>query len=79
MIIYGKKVKEKKFDFEIPAIVQSSIERLIKGQNENDMLIDCYMAELACDINSALHVDFTDEQAEELRNYYIRGGMYEND
>lgn len=76
MIIYGRKVKEKKFDFYIPDLVQNSIDRLIKGCNEDDMLVDCYMSELYNDINNALHVDFTDEQANELRNYYIRGGMY---
>ena len=41
MIIYGQKVKEKKFNFYIPDLVQNSIDRLIKGCNEDDILVDC--------------------------------------
>lgn len=48
----------------IPDLVQNSVDRLIKGCNEDDILVDCYMSEL---------------QANELRDYYIRGGMYSDE
>ncbi len=30
----------------IPDLVQNSVDRLIKGCNEDDILVDCYMSEL---------------------------------
>ena len=76
MIRYDKHVVAKDFDFEIPQFVQDSIDLLINGINSGDLMADCYMSDLANNINNCLHVCLTDSQADELRNYYIRGGMY---
>ncbi len=78
-LIYGKKVKKKEFDFPIPELIISSINDLIEACNSNDLLADCYMDELYNNINNCLHLDIDDYQADELRNYYIRGGMYGDD
>lgn len=79
VVRYDKKVKKKSFDFPIPDLVVHSIDLLIEGINSGDLLADCYAAELYNNINNCLHLDFTDEQADELRDYYLRGGMYEDD
>ena len=79
MIRYGKKVKKRDFSFPIPDLVDHSIDLLIEGINSNDLMADCYADDLYNNINNCLHLDFTDEQANELRDYYLRGGMYKDD
>ncbi|MCM1577715.1 MAG: hypothetical protein NC078_02795 [Ruminococcus sp.] len=79
-VLYDKKVKVKRdFSFEVPDVIERSAENMVEAINSGKLIADCYMAELYNDINNCLHVDIDDEQAEELRNYYIRGGMYEDD
>lgn len=75
---YGVKVKKKEFDFPISDFLNRSIDNFVNACNNDDILADCYMAELYNDINNSLHVDIDDDQANELRNYYLRGGMYED-
>lgn len=75
---YNIKVKKKTFYFPIPNLIDHSIDALIQAINTDDSLADCYMADLYNNINNCLHLDITDEQADELRDYYLRGGMYEN-
>ncbi len=75
----GIHVEKKEFSFPISAYLNDSIDALINACNTNDTCADCYMDELYNDINNSLHVDLTDDQAEELRDYYLRGGMYESD
>jgi len=79
ILIDGKHVKKKKFPFPISKPLDKAIDALITSINTDDILADCYMAELYNEINNSLHVDLTDEQAEQVRNYYIRGGMYDTD
>ena len=49
---------------------------LIEGINSNDLLADCYATELDSNINHYLDIDFDEDQVQELKDYYIRGGMY---
>ncbi len=79
IVKYGKQVKKKSFDFEVPELIDHSIDLLINGINNDDLMADCYMADLYNNINNCLHLDITDEQADELRDYYLRGGMYKDD
>lgn len=79
ILINGRKVKKKEFDFGIPELLEHSIDELVAACNTNDSLADCYMDNLYNNINNCLHLDLTDEQAEEIRDYYIRGGMYADD
>ena len=73
---YGKIVKKKEFDFEIPEFVDKAIDMLIEGINSNDLSADCYAAELDSNINHCLDIDFDEDQVQVLKDYYIRGGMY---
>ncbi len=73
------KVKKKKFSFPISEPLEKAIDNFVNAHNSGDLCEDCYEAELYNDINNSLHIEITDEQAEELRDYYLRGGMYEND
>ena len=73
---YGKIVKKKEFDFYIPEFVDKAIDMLIEGINNNDLMADCYAAELDSNINHYLDIDFDEDQVQELKDYYIRGGMY---
>lgn len=78
---FGKEiivVKKKKLSFPISEAFEQSIDNYIQAHNRGDILEDCYKAELQSDINCALNIEINDEQAEELRDYYLRGGMYEN-
>lgn len=77
-IIDGRKVVKKEFDFPIPSLIEHSIDALVEACNSGSSLVDCYMSELYNDINNCLHLDITDDQANELRDYYIRGGMYDD-
>ncbi len=70
--------KEKKFNFEIPYMIQKDIDELISYLNSGGDLPDCYIDNLRSDINS-FDIDLTPEQQEELRDYYCRGGIYESD
>lgn len=78
-LLDGVKVKKKNFDFPIPEFLDKSIDELIRACNTNDSIADCYMADLYNNINNCLHLDLDEEQAAEIRNYYINGGMYESD
>ena len=68
--------KKTDFTFDIPELIEDSIDLLVNGLNANDSLSDCYMAELYNNINNCLGLDINEEQADEIRDYYIRGGMY---
>lgn len=77
VVRYDIKIKKKNFNFSVPDLIDHSIDELIQAINNGDLLADCYMDNLYNNINNCLHLDITDEQARELRNYYLRGGMYE--
>ena len=79
VVEYGKTVKKKRFDFEVPELIDHSIDLLINGINNNDLMADCYADDLYNNINNCLHLDINNDQANELRDYYLRGGMYKDD
>lgn len=72
VVRYDIKIK-KNFNFSVPDLIDEPIQAI----NNADLLADCYMDNLYNNINNCPHLDITDEQAGELRNYYLRGGMYE--
>lgn len=76
VVRYGIKIKKKNFNFPVLDLIDYSIDELIQVINNNDLLADCYMDNLYNNINNCLNLDITDEQTRELRNYYLRGGMY---
>lgn len=75
----GVKIKKKQFDFPMPEFLEYAIDNFVKANNSDDSLTDCYLCELYNDINNCMHGDMTDEQLDEIRDYYIRGGMYNDD
>lgn len=75
----GVKVKKKTFDFPIPDFLEDAINNFVNANNADDTLTDCYLCELYNDINNCMHGELSDEQLDEIRDYYIRGGMYEHD
>lgn len=77
MLIENRKIKKLKLDFEIPEFLEESIDNFVKAHNSNDSLVDCYQSELYNDINNCMHGEISDEKLDMLRDYYIRGGMYE--
>ncbi|MCM1543595.1 MAG: hypothetical protein NC121_20415 [Blautia sp.] len=65
-------------DFEIPEILQSDIDEFIWHlNNENGNLRDCYEAEIR-NILNCCDEDLTEEQIQVMRDYYCRGGIYED-
>lgn len=79
ILIDGRKVKKKDFGFYMPEFLEDSIDDFINACNTGSSLADCYMSELYNNINNCMHGEMTDEQLEQIRDYYIRGGMYEDD
>lgn len=77
MLLDNRKIKKMELDFEIPELLAKSIDNFVKAHNSGDSLVDCYHAELYNDINNCMHTDISDENLERLRDYYIRGGMYD--
>lgn len=71
-----KRYQELKLNFRIPDFLEDDIHAFIQYLNENPTgtLSDCYEAEIRSDINWC--DGLTKEQAELLRNYYVRGGIF---
>ena len=67
--------KEKHFDFEIPYMIQKDIEDMLEYLNNGGKLPDCHIENLRSDINS-FDYDLTHEQQEALKDYYCRGGIF---
>ena len=74
----GKMFKAKEFNFEIPEMIQKDIDGLITYLNNGGEFPDGHIENLRSDINS-FDIDLTPEEQEELKNYYCRGGIYEQD
>lgn len=69
-------IKKKQFSFPLSELMEQSIDNFVQAHNRGDICEDCYLAELQSDINASINVEITEEQANELRDYYLRGGMY---
>lgn len=71
--------KKLKINFEIPEILEDSINGFVKNLNEQDgNLADCYEQDIRNTLNDYDDM-FTDEQLQLLRDYYVKGGIYQND
>jgi len=73
--------RELKVSFRIPELIQQDIDELLDYLNAgNDpRLADCLISNLKADLNGGSGLDdLTYEQDQELRNYYLRGGIFEN-
>lgn len=70
-------VKEKPFSFELPKLLKVAISDFIGACNSSINVGAC-MGTLYQEINNALNNGLTPEQAEEIRIYYMFGGMYNN-
>lgn len=71
-----KKYSELKVDFNIPEFLQDDIQEFVTylNENPNGTLADCYESEIRSDINWCNQL--TKEQEEILRNYYVKGGIF---
>ena len=66
-----------KVDFEIPNLIQNDINRFLDALNNgNTSCEDCYRTEIDCDLKM-FYDEMKRENIETLRDYYVRGGMYE--
>lgn len=72
---------EKEFDFPIPREIQTAIENLKKAVLENSTLLDCYLEEFRAFVhfNTDGEDGVTEEQGEELIDYYYRRRYRGND
>ena len=71
--------KKLKINFEIPEILEDSINGFVKNLNEQDgNLADCYEQDIRNTLNGCDEC-LTEDQINILRNYYVKGGIYKND
>lgn len=71
--------KKLKIDFDIPEILEDSIDDFVKNLNEqNGSLADCYEQDIRSTLNGCDEC-LTEDQINILRNYYVKGGIYKND
>lgn len=72
------KYKKLNIDFEIPELLEDSINDFIVNLNEhNGDLKDCYEADIRNTLNGC-DLCLTAEQISLLREYYCRGGIYKS-
>ena len=64
---------------ELPEYIEDDIQLLLDYLNagNNILLSDVYRSNLRLDINSSEGYDFDSDVAEMLRNYYVRGGIFD--
>lgn len=66
-------MKKKELDFWIPYYLEHDIDGLIEATNTDSSVWDCWWDEVYGSINMAMSSGaITEEQAEMLRNYYLR-------
>ena len=74
--IYFMYYTKLEINFEIPELLQDSINDFIVNLNEhNGNLADCYVADIRNTLNGCEEC-LTPEQIDMLRQYYCRGGIY---
>lgn len=71
----------KKFDFKIPDEVETAINNLENAVLTNSTLLDCYIEEFRAYVhwNTGGDGGLTEEQGEELIDYYYRGKYLPDD
>lgn len=71
------KYKKLDIDFEIPELLEEGINGVLKDLNErNGYMADCYEQDIRNTLNGC-DLCLDEEQIELLRDYYCRGGIYE--
>lgn len=73
--------KRKNFDFPLPQEVETAIDNLENAVLTNSTLLDCYIEELRAFVhfNTDGEDGLTEEQGEEVIDYYYRGRYARND
>lgn len=81
MIAQNNTFVEKQFDFPIPEEIQNAIENLKRAVLDNSTLLDCYLEEFRAVVhwNTDGENGITEEQGEELIDYYYRRRYTNND
>lgn len=74
-------MKKKQLNFEIPKFLDKDIDILIAANNSTNLTVDCELDNLYGSINMCQYGNcITKEQADELREYYLKGGwLYADD
>lgn len=72
---------EKQFDFFIPKEIEAAIDNIKKAVLSNSTLLDCYLEEFRAVVhwNTDGEEGLTEEQGEELIDYYYRRRYTNND
>ena len=69
--------KPLKTNFEIPPLIENDIEKFLAYLNDGGFMSeDCYRTEIDCDLK-LFYNEMKPEHIQMLRDYYVRGGMYE--
>lgn len=81
MVVKNNTFIEKQFDFPIPQEIKTAVENLKKAVFENSTLLDCYLEEFRATVhfNTDGENGITEEQGEELIDYYYRRRYAGND
>lgn len=67
--------KRLEIDFELPETIEDDIEEMLEYMNNGGQFPDVYMDNLRSDLN-CYKIDFEDYQVEMLKDYYCRGGIF---
>ena len=80
-VAYNNTFVEKQFNFPIPQEIKTAIENLKKAVLNNSTLLDCYLEEFRAIVhwNTDGEDGITEEQGEELIDYYYRRRYTNND
>lgn len=70
--------KKLEIDFPIPELLETGIEEFLIDLNEKGgKMADCYEQDIRSTLNGC-DLCMTEEQIDLLRQYYCKGGIYEN-
>lgn len=70
--------KKLEINFPIPELLETSIEEFLIDLNEKGgKMADCYEQDIRSTLNGC-DLCMTEEQIDLLRQYYCKGGIYEN-
>lgn len=66
------KFEQLKTDFEVPELLQSDIDALQEGVENDVLYVDCLQDEVRSSAHGCTDAGLTEEQAEEIIDYYCR-------